>query len=93
MSVVERLGAKAGGQETAKEKEKKVIQADADATKVLEAWGHHESKVPNIRKDQEEWDYPPSKVVRYFEVQRQLCCCNCLNCLTYANLVIKQAIQ
>lgn len=59
MSVVERLGANAGGQETAKEKEKKVIQADADETKVLEAWGRHESKVPNTRKDQEERNYPP----------------------------------
>lgn len=92
-SVVERLGAKAGGQETAKEKEKKLIQADADETEVLEAWGHHESKVPNIGKDQEKRSYPPSIVVRYFEVQRQLCCCNYLNGLTYANLVMKQTIH
>lgn len=56
MSIVESLGAKAGGQETAKEKEKKLIPADADETNVLEAWGHHESKVPNIPKDQEECD-------------------------------------
>lgn len=55
MSIVESLGAKAGGQQTAKEKEKKLIPADADETNVLEAWGHHESKVPNIPKDQEEW--------------------------------------